>query len=312
MSQGIPRQPLIVPLGVGINSELDDKLVAPGSLLVLENAYSDKSGRIVKRPGYRVVSRPVPPAAPAEPGPFLADYMTLRQETAPSLAFPIEVSGSNVINWRNRVGSDLDSVERAYATPTLGNEDGIDHLSFNGPQALYQSVPGAGVFAPPTSPTELAPFHIFIVARANTEIFGARAILSDFTCDPGPGGPRLVVPFPVWSFKLVWQYLEDFSSNIATVADLSTTVTAKWCLYEWKCDGPTLTYMINGVVISCASTDPLGSMTALEVVDNVLGTTSAGGVDIDIRVRYVYKEPLPPAGELQTRDYLLETYPVDP
>jgi hypothetical protein len=55
---------IIIPLGVGLNTEVSDKLIAPGSVLTLENAYSDRSGRIVKRTGYRVVSRPEPETTP--------------------------------------------------------------------------------------------------------------------------------------------------------------------------------------------------------------------------------------------------------
>lgn len=45
------EEPFFLPLGVGVDSELADKLVQPGEVLTLEDAFSDVRGQIVKRGG---------------------------------------------------------------------------------------------------------------------------------------------------------------------------------------------------------------------------------------------------------------------
>ena len=48
--------PQFIPLAVGLNTDTVEKLVAPGSVLKLENAYSDVGGQIRKRLGADTLS----------------------------------------------------------------------------------------------------------------------------------------------------------------------------------------------------------------------------------------------------------------
>jgi hypothetical protein len=51
----LQKQLIPVTLGTGIETKVDEKLVQPGKLLVLENAYIDKLGTLQKRNGYNII-----------------------------------------------------------------------------------------------------------------------------------------------------------------------------------------------------------------------------------------------------------------
>lgn len=247
-------------------------------------------------------------------GPVVPSYMSIRQETATSSEFPIEVfEGNKVANWPNRLGSALDSIVGAFPAPYLVEEEGVPFpfVRFNGAQTLIQRSPGVGAFSPPVSPSQLAPFHIFVVARCGAELGTTRAVIAGFPLNAG-GEALIFCPVDGWTFRLAWQYKENATSNIATVSNVGTLFLGKWCLFEWICDGPTLRYLINGNEIALDNHNPIGVTLADEVVGNYLGSTIGAGVRIDMQARYVYKEALPPEAVAQTRAYLLTTYPVDP
>lgn len=58
----MPLQKQLIPLtlGTGIETKTDSKLVQPGKMLVLENAYIDKLGTLQKRKGYTALGTSVP------------------------------------------------------------------------------------------------------------------------------------------------------------------------------------------------------------------------------------------------------------
>jgi len=56
MSNGLADHNQFIPLGVGLETELADKLVQPGSVVVLENALPRNTGEVIGRQGYDTLS----------------------------------------------------------------------------------------------------------------------------------------------------------------------------------------------------------------------------------------------------------------
>jgi hypothetical protein len=56
MSEGLPVSKQYLPLGVGVQSELSEKLVQPGSVTVLENGFQDRAGQVITRDGSETLS----------------------------------------------------------------------------------------------------------------------------------------------------------------------------------------------------------------------------------------------------------------
>jgi hypothetical protein len=61
------RQPLFIPLGVGLATDIDDKLLPVGKALEIENAYVFETGNLVKRFGHTSLTRTIQPGATTLP-----------------------------------------------------------------------------------------------------------------------------------------------------------------------------------------------------------------------------------------------------
>lgn len=245
------------------SATLNDYVAAGVHLGVVVN-YGNVEGNL--RGEFRLIGT----ATDAQVGPYTGPLLTAAYESFSDGGYPIVTDDDGVLTQPNRTGAT--AFDRVYTAGVGTTQAQLIPNNLNGRPSISGSpliaptlkfaAPTTGFWSAPAG-GDFSPFTSYWVGRLNSGgAFGQRNCV--IVRMPALSTPSLasILMVPIGAgFKLVWQWKEDASSNIATTPDLTGDLLGEVVLLTSGINSDGLFFFrLNNQNVALSNTDPEGSV----------------------------------------------------